>query len=163
MQTVRELRRKDRGLWTAEFVIAERIAVWRATPPLKPFDILSGIYLAAWERLSRAWRAPENFEQVMAEECGLDLPRWCYLADFSRSKSGSYLAPMTREAARILRAAERIANSRYTASRGPADVRCEDFILALVARDDLRIARLLRGSSLDTSKLQPRALTRRAK
>lgn len=139
---------------TPELAVAQMIALWRADGPLSAADLVAGVYLAGWDRLSRLWRTPEAFEELMAAECGLDLPRWCYLADFSRRKPTDKFAGLSPAASQVLRAAGQIATGRGEARAPKIQVGCEDFLVALIARDDLRIARLVKRSGLDTRKLR---------
>jgi hypothetical protein len=57
-------------------VFAQLIAFCKSRDELVPSDLLAGIYVANWERVSKFWSRPELFEDFVAEFCDWDEPRW---------------------------------------------------------------------------------------
>lgn len=139
---------------TEEFALAQMIAVRRAVAPLRPADVLAGVYIAGWERLSRLWQLPEAFEAIMCEECGLSYPRWVYCFEYLRRRRGPASATLSRDLRGILQDAALLAQRRRHRGMAGPNVRSEDFLIALIARKDLRIAELVRESGLDVTRLR---------
>lgn len=142
-----------RRLATQEFALAQNFAVKRATSDLRPQDFLAAVYIVAWERLSRLWANPGTFEELVAEECGLDSPRWTYCIEPAALKPEVRAAGVTHEADDILTAAAKLAEDRRRSGSGEPRVTSEDFLLALIRREDLRLGRVVRESGLDSAKL----------
>lgn len=60
--------------WAAAF--SALIAFCKNRDEMIPSDLLAGIYVANWERLSKFWPQPELFEDFIAEHCDWSEPRW---------------------------------------------------------------------------------------
>ena len=52
------------------------IAFCKNRDELIPSDLLAGMYVANWERVSKFWPQPELFEDFIAEHCDWSEPRW---------------------------------------------------------------------------------------
>jgi hypothetical protein len=57
-------------------VFCTLIAFCNNRDELTPSDLLAGIYVANWERVSKFWSQPELFEDFVAEHCDWSEPRW---------------------------------------------------------------------------------------
>jgi len=57
-------------------VFSTLIAFCKNRDELIPSDLLAGIYVANWERVSKFWSQPELFEDFVAEHCDWSEPRW---------------------------------------------------------------------------------------
>jgi hypothetical protein len=57
-------------------VFSALIAFCKNRDELIPSDLLAGIYVANWERVSKFWPQPELFEDFIAEHCDWSEPRW---------------------------------------------------------------------------------------
>jgi len=57
-------------------LFATLVAFCKGRDDLRPSDLLAGIHVANFERLSRFWPCPELFEDFIAEHCDWSEPRW---------------------------------------------------------------------------------------
>jgi hypothetical protein len=57
-------------------VFASLIAFCKGRDELIPSDLLAGIHVANWERVSGFWPHPELFDDFIAERCDWTEPRW---------------------------------------------------------------------------------------
>jgi hypothetical protein len=74
--------------WATTF--AALIAHCKGRDELVPADLLAGIYVGDWERISVFWPRPELFEDFVAEYCDWSEPRW---ATWQRYRDEERTAP----------------------------------------------------------------------
>ena len=144
---------RRRPLATPEFALAQSIAAWLAASVITPKHLLAGVYIAAWDRLCRLWRDPNAFEELVAQECELPLPRWTYWLEFGkRQRPSGWLIGLSGEASGVLDAAAALARQRAQRG-GPEELRCEDFLFALASNTRLPLGRLVRACGVDMRRL----------
>jgi hypothetical protein len=141
---------------------ALRLAHDRGSSAFDVPDILAGMYIANLERLSKYWRSWEDFEDLVATECGLREPRWFYwiraYESASRGKEGSYfnlLKDLSPELATIWARAGELADSRGTSASAPKPLLTpEDFLLAISRHTGSELGPKLLRSGLDVQRLE---------
>jgi len=74
-------RRFTIGLTRAE-QLAMMVAKSRAAKVLEVADMLAGMYIYEWDRLSRFWAEREEIEEFLRRICSISLQRWNYWITF---------------------------------------------------------------------------------
>ena len=74
-------RRLTRDLLRA-FELAVMIAHSRASEIIEVSDLIAGLYMDGWDRLSRFWRAHEEIEKTMRTLCHISPQRWNYWIEY---------------------------------------------------------------------------------
>jgi hypothetical protein len=174
-------------LSTKELLRAESLATMlassRASEIIEVADLLAGMYINSWERLSSFWPAPEAIESFLENVCQISPQRWHYwIEQYGESKRGTKdrlwriprLRPDLRRKGRptrtkkfqwslelqnIIKAAEQIAPYRDAAGGRELPILTTECVLLCVARNcDSEISHRLVATGLDLSQLEQAAL-----
>ena len=173
---------------TMELTRAESLAVMlansRAAAVMEVSDLLAGMYIYSWERLSKYWNADhrEQVESLLQQICQISPQRWNYwiqLYDKKRregEKQRGWLPawkptkpqpegkPLNHSAALtlLLKQAEEIAPSHDSIDgRDLPILTSECVLLCIVRASQSEISRKLASSGLDVPKLEKDALSSR--
>jgi hypothetical protein len=160
---------------------AAMIAKSRASSVMEVADMVAGMYLSNWERLSRYWpeESHERIETFLRKICQISPQRWNSWIEFydaERHRTGSAAGqfkwrdllqkknaapPAARPSAdleNVLERAQGIAPFRDTYDNRQLPVlTLECVLLCIVRTPDSEIAGRLIGSGLDTAKLEQEA------
>ena len=74
-------RRLTRDLLRA-FELAVMIAHSRASETIEVSDVLAGLYMDNWERLSRFWKDTDEVEKTLRQLCHISPQRWNYWIEY---------------------------------------------------------------------------------
>ena len=142
----------------------------RAAEAVEVADLLAGMYIYDWERLSRYWDEQETIEQYLQQICRISPQRWHHwiqfydqqrhveksrkmeLAASARPRHGQRDQPLTRSAelAALLKNAEEIAPAHDVVDdRSIPIFTCECVLLAIAQRTDSEIGHRLVASGLN--------------
>jgi hypothetical protein len=175
-------------LFTMDLARAETLAIMmansRATSVVEVTDLLAGMYIHDWERLSKYWdyQDQEHIENILRQICEISPQRWHYWIEFYdqkrrdgeerdwlrtllprktdqlAQKSPRYSAALSA----VLAAAEQISPFRDSAAgRDVPVLTSESVLLGIVRSPGSELSRKLIGSGLNTSKLEKVALSSR--
>jgi hypothetical protein len=81
-------RRLTRDL-TRAVQLAMMMAHSRASEVLEVSDLLAGLYMDDWDRLSRFWKSTDEIEQTMRQLCRISPQRWNYWLEYYSEIRGS--------------------------------------------------------------------------
>lgn len=156
--------------------MAEMIAKSRAANLIEVADMLAGMYIYDWERLSKYWKEPERVEGFLQQICRISPQRWNYwienydskrhIAEASKltGRRKSDLPPngpvptRSHELTAIFRKAEEIApHHDRTDERAIPILTCECVLLCIAKARDSEIAHRLVASGLDVPSLEREA------
>jgi hypothetical protein len=177
--------------FTKELACAESLAIMlansRAAAVVEVADLLAGMYIYAWERLSRYWDEDdqEEIESFLRQICQISPQRWHYWIQFydktRRDREGRHgwlpswkrkrEGPAERTLAHsgaltlLLKRAEEIAPSRDTVGGLNIPVLTSECVLLCIVRGHRsELSRKLASSGVNVPKLEREALhSRRAK
>ncbi|MGD0956867.1 MAG: hypothetical protein ABR953_08535 [Candidatus Acidiferrales bacterium] len=177
---LRASRRLTLNLTRAE-KFAAMLAKSRASHVMEVADLLAGMYICDWDRLSRYWEAKnhEEVETFLQSICQISPQRWhswIQLYDqerhkeegrriwrlFIRLKKEPPSEPRVQESTglgAVLRQAEQIAPFRDTAEGRSIPILTSECVLLCIARNyGSEISRKLAATGLDAAKLEQDAL-----
>jgi len=81
-------RRLTRDL-TRAVQLAMMLAHSRASEILEVSDLLAGLYMDDWDRISRFWESTDDIEQTMRQLCRISPQRWNYWLEYYSEIRGS--------------------------------------------------------------------------
>lgn len=160
---------------------AAMLANSRASQVIEVSDLLAGMYICNWDRLSLYWQeedrdeiesflrgicriSPERWHSWMEMYHGLrrETPRWRMLRPLERLKRSSTAEPSVRPSAAlaaVLKRAEEISPSRDTVGgRNMPILTSECVLLCMIRSFGSEITRKLAGTGLDAERLERDAL-----
>jgi hypothetical protein len=167
---------------TADLTRAEKLAAMiahsRASVVIEVADLLAGMYIGDWDRLSRYWREEdqEEIEDFLRNICRISPQRWhswIEFYDLERRKEGkrrtwSFLRPRrngekslphSAALALLFKRAEEISPFRDTVDgRDIPILTCECVLLCMVQSYGTEISRKLASAGLDNARLEREAL-----
>lgn len=156
--------------------MAEMIAKSRAASLIEVADMLAGMYIYDWERLSKYWKEPERVEGFLEQICRISPQRWHYwIGNYDRKRRSAEATKLigprkfdlprdgpaparSRELLAILRKAEEIApHHDRTDGRAIPILTSECVLLCIAKEPDSEIAHRLVASGLDVPSLEREA------
>ncbi len=162
--------------------LACMLASSRASNAVEVADLLAGMYIYEWDRLSRYWDDPEEVEAYLRQICRISPQRWHYWIQFYDRKRYTSepqpkwrpgrkiekpdpedkLLPRTTEVEDLLRRAEVITPFRDNLDGKPIPIlTSESVLLAIALNQESEIARKLKETGLDLASLEQAARDRR--
>ena len=169
---------------TKDLARAERLATMlahsRAAGAVEVADLLAGMYIYDWERLSRYWPEQDAIEQYLQQICRISPQRWHHWIQFydqqrhadenqgkwkwlrpgaaaAAEKDGKPLA-RSAELAALLKSAEEIAPAHDSVEgRSIPILTCECVLFAIAKRTDSEIGHRLVASGLNVVALEQAA------
>ncbi len=148
-------------LWPT--LIALKLASKRRAGTIEVSDLMTGIYIAEFEHLSRFWEQPEQFEHFAVNQLGCDKPRWfywCELYNYFKNRREEYFKGhvhlnYSRSASIILAKAVELAQRGAGRKRTLlAEVRAEHFLLAICRLENIPLCQQIVNSGLDAKGLE---------
>jgi hypothetical protein len=151
------------------------LAASRASNVVEVADLLAGMYIYEWERLSKFWKVQEEIERFLQQICRISPARWHYwiqyydkmrreddrkppwLSKRSSKKAEASEKPPVRSAEleSVLKQAEGIAPFHDTAEGKTIPIlTCECVLLSLAKSKDSELGSRLAGSGLDVTTLE---------
>ena len=158
--------------------LAEMLAHSRAAGAVEVADLLAGMYIYDWERLSKYWPEQDAIEEYLQQICRISPQRWHYWIEFyDRQRRGDEKPPKWQwprpakppeadskplarsgELAALLKIAEEIAPAHdVLEGRSIPILTCECVLLAITKRTDSEIGHRLVASGLDVAELEQAA------
>lgn len=163
---------------TVDLARAERLATMiarsRAAKFIEVADLLAGMYIYEWERLSRFWEDQEEIEQFLQKMCSISPQRWNYwIENYDKQRHDDESAPLSKsrrlrdapgagtplerstELQKILAWAEEIAPFRDDNGGRKIPVLTSECVLLCMARNpQSELSRKLRDTALDLAALE---------
>lgn len=163
---------------TVDLSRAERIAAMiarsRAAKFIEVADLLAGMYIYEWERLSRFWEDREEIEAFLQKICSISPQRWNYwIGSYDKERNmyeddrvsagrklkneraGDALPERSSELQKILTWAEEIAPFRDDEGGRKIPVLTTECVLLCIARNpQSEVSRKLRETALDLGALE---------
>src|SRR5271156_490727 len=155
--------------------LATMLAQSRAARVVEVADLLAGMYIYDWERLSKYWEDQDNIEQYLQQICRISPQRWHHWIQFydqqrhGEQQPGPWkwlrpskivktvskdLAP-SAELRAILQRAEEVAPAHdLVEDRMIPILTCECVLLAMAQKTDSEIGHRLISSGIDLSGLE---------
>lgn len=150
------------------------IARSRAAKFIEVADLLAGMYMYEWERISRFWEDPEEIERFLQTICSISPQRWNYWMDnydkkrhdneqdrlggrrtMKSSRVEDAMLPRSSELEKIVSWAEEIAPFREEADGRKIPVLTSECMLLCIARNPQSdVSRKLRDTALDLAALE---------
>jgi hypothetical protein len=158
--------------------LAAMLAHSRAASAVEVADLLAGMYIYDWERLSKYWPEQDGIEEYLQQICRISPQRWHYWIEFydqqrrgdekppkwqwPRPAKGSDAdaKPLARsgELTALLKIAEEIAPAHdVVEGRNIPILTCECVLLAITKRTDSEIGHRLVASGLNVAELEQAA------
>jgi hypothetical protein len=158
--------------------LAEMLAHSRAASAVEVADLLAGMYIYDWERLSKYWPEQDAIDEYLQQICRISPQRWHYWIEFydqlrrgdekppkwqwpRPAKSPEADAkPLARsgELTALLKIAEEIAPTHdVVEGRNIPILTCECVLLAITKRTDSEIGHRLVASGLNVRELEQAA------
>jgi len=158
--------------------LAEMLAHSRAASAVEVADLLAGMYIYDWERLSKYWPERDGIEEYLQQICRISPQRWHYWIEFYDQQrrgdekppkwqwprpakdSEADAKPLARsgELTTLLKIAEEIAPAHdVLEGRNIPILTCECVLLAITKRTDSEIGHRLVASGLDVAELEQAA------
>jgi hypothetical protein len=158
--------------------LAAMLAHSRAASAVEVADLLAGMYIYDWERLSKYWPEQDGIENFLQQICRISPQRWHYwIAFYDQQRrgdekqakwqwprpakdSGADGKPLGRssELLALLKDAEEIAPAHDSLKgRSIPILTCECVLLAIARRTDSEIGHRLVASGLNVSELEQAA------
>jgi hypothetical protein len=158
--------------------LAEMLAHSRAASAVEVADLLAGMYIYDWERLSKYWPEQDRIEEYLQQICRISPQRWHYWIEFyDQQRRGDEKPPKwqwTRpakspepdgeplgrsgELTALLKIAEEIAPAHdVVEGRNIPILTCECVLLAITKRTDSEIGHRLVASGLNIGELEQAA------
>ena len=166
--------RLTRDLSRAE-TLATMLAQSRAARAIEVADLLAGMYIYDWERLSKYWEEQDGIEQYLQQICRISPQRWHHWIQFyDQQRNGdenrgpwTWLRPSTSATAAntdlapsaelraIFQAAEQIAPAHdLVEDRMIPILTCECVLLAMTKKTDSEVGHRLISSGIDVNGLE---------
>jgi hypothetical protein len=158
--------------------LAEMLAHSRAANAVEVADLLAGMYIYDWERLSKYWPEQDGIETFLQQICRISPQRWHHWIEFydqqrrgderqanwpwprpgkTPSTDGQTLA-RSSELLALLKSAEEIAPAYdQLEGRSIPILTCECVLLAIAKRTDSEIGHRLVASGLNVAELEQAA------
>lgn len=154
--------------------LARMLAESRAAGAVEVADLLAGMYLYEWERLSKFWDEQSEIERFLQQICRISPQRWHYWMEFhdrqrrevGQQKKWRALGSVKKKAGRekplgrsaelesVLEKAGRIAPFHDTVEGKPIPIlTCECVLLAIARCTDSETGQRLAASGLDIASL----------
>ena len=158
--------------------LAAMLAHSRAASAVEVADLLAGMYIYDWERLSKYWPEQDGIEEYLQQICRISPQRWHYWIEFyDQQRRGDEkppkwqwprpaknpdadAKPMARsnELTALLKSAEEVAPAHdVLEDRIIPILTCECVLLAIAKRTDSEIGHRLVASGLDVAELEQAA------
>jgi hypothetical protein len=158
--------------------LAAMLAHSRAASAVEVADLLAGMYIYDWERLSKYWPEQDGVEEYLQQICRISPQRWHYWIEFydqrrrGDEKSAKWQWPRSArspnaegkplarssELNSLLQSAEELAPAHdVVESRSIPILTCECVLLAIAKRTDSEIGHRLVAAGLDVVELEQAA------
>jgi len=158
--------------------LAEMLAHSRAANAVAVADLLAGMYIYDWERLSKYWPEQDRIEEYLQQICRISPQRWHYWIEFHDQQRRSDEQPpkwqwprpaknpeadgkplaRSSELTALLKSAEEVAPAHDVVDgRNIPILTCECVLLAIAKRTDSEIGHRLVASGLNVSELEQAA------
>jgi hypothetical protein len=157
--------------------LASMLAHSRAAQAVEIADLLAGMYIYDWERLSKYWEQQDAIEEYLQQICRISPQRWHHWIQFYdgqrrasekqdkwnwliRTRSATEEQPLGRSAEleSLLKTAEEIAPAHDVVDdRTIPILTCECVLLAIAQRTDSEIGHRLIASGLNVIELEQAA------
>jgi hypothetical protein len=161
--------------------LAVMLAQSRAAQAVEVADLLAGMYIYDWERLSKYWEEQDAIEEYLQHICRISPPRWHHWIQFYDQQKGEtsakpapwkWLRPVTKtngkanskrlrpssELQDVFQRAEEISPSHdLIDDRFIPILTCECVLLAMTQRTDSEIGHRLVASGIDVNALEQAA------
>jgi hypothetical protein len=158
--------------------LAEMLAHSRAASAVEVADLLAGMYIYDWERLSKYWPEQDGIEEYLQQICRISPQRWHYWIEFyDQQRRGDDKPPKWQwprpakspeaegkplahsgELTALLKIAEEIAPAHDVLDgRSIPILTCECVLLAITKRTDSEIGHRLVASGLNLGALEQAA------
>jgi hypothetical protein len=158
--------------------LAEMLAHSRAASAVEVADLLAGMYIYDWERLSRYWPEQDGIEEYLQQICRISPQRWHYWIEFyDQQRRGEEKPPKWQwprpakipetegkplarsgELTALLKIAEEIAPAHdVVQGRNIPILTCECVLLAITKRTESEIGHRLVASGLNIGELEQAA------
>jgi hypothetical protein len=158
--------------------LAEMLAHSRAASAVEVADLLAGMYIYDWERLSKYWPEQDGIEEYLQQICRISPQRWHYWIEFyDQQRRGDErppkwqwprpakspeadVKPLARsgELTALLKIAEEMAPAHdVLEGRNVPILTCECVLLAIAKRTDSEIGHRLVASGLNVAELEQAA------
>jgi hypothetical protein len=158
--------------------LAEMLAHSRAASAVEVADLLAGMYIYDWERLSKYWAEHDRIEEYLQQICRISPQRWHYWIEFyDQQRRGDEKPPKWQwprpakspetdgkplarsgELTALLKIAEEIAPAHdVVEGRNIPILTCECVLLAITKRTDSEIGHRLVASGLNIGELEQAA------
>ncbi len=158
--------------------LAEMLAHSRAASAVEVADLLAGMYIYDWERLSKYWQEQDGIEEYLQQICRISPQRWHYWIEFyDQQRRGDEKPPKWQwprpakspepegkplarsgELSALLKIAEEIAPAHDVVDgRNIPILTCECVLLAITKRTDSEIGHRLVASGLNIGELEQAA------
>lgn len=158
--------------------LAAMLAHSRAASAVEVSDLLAGMYIYDWERLSKYWPEQDGIEEYLQQICRISPQRWHYWIEFyDQQRRGDEKPPKwqwprpakspdadskplarSSELTALLKIAEEIAPAHdVLEGRRIPILTCECVLLAITKRTDSEIGHRLVASGLNVSELEQAA------
>jgi hypothetical protein len=158
--------------------LAEMLAHSRAASAVEVADLLAGMYIYDWERLSKYWPEQDAIEEYLQQICRISPQRWHYWIEFYDQQRRGHEKPAnwqwprpaknpegdgkplarSGELTALLKSAEEIAPAHDVLDgRNIPILTCECVLLAIAKRTDSEIGHRLVASGLNIGELEQAA------
>jgi hypothetical protein len=158
--------------------LAEMLAHSRAASAIEVADLLAGMYIYDWERISKYWPEQDGIEEYLQQICRISPQRWHYWIEFyDQQRRGDEKPPKWQwprpakspeaDTKPLARSGELTALLKIAEAMAPAhDVQegrnipiltCECVLLAITKRTDSEIGHRLVASGLNVAELEQAA------
>src|ERR1700722_777148 len=158
--------------------LAAMLAHSRAASAVEVADLLAGMYIYDWERLSKYWPEQDGIEEYLQQICRISPQRWHYWIEFyDQQRRGNEKPPKwqwprpakntdadakplarSSELTALLRSAEEIAPAHDLHDGHSIPIlTCECVLLAIANRTDSEIGHRLVASGLNVGELEQAA------
>jgi hypothetical protein len=155
--------------------LAEMLAHSRAASAVEVADLLAGMYIYDWERLSKYWPEQDGIEEYLQQICRISPQRWHYWIEFyDQQRRGDEKPPKWQwprpakspeaDAKPLARSGELTALLKIAEGMAPAHdvldgrnipiLTCECVLLAITKRTDSEIGHRLVASGLSLGELE---------
>src|ERR1700677_1660011 len=157
--------------------LAEMLAHSRAASTVEVADLLAGMYIYDWERLSKYWPEQDGIEEYLQQICRISPQRWHYWIEFydqqrrgeekpakwqwprpKGPEADSKPLPRSSELNVLLKSAEELAPAHdVVEGRMIPILTCECVLLAIAKRTDSEIGHRLVAAGLNVGELEQAA------
>ena len=158
--------------------LAEMLAHSRAANAVAVADLLAGMYIYDWERLSKYWPEQDRIEEYLQQICRISPQRWHYWIEFhDQQRRGDEQPPKwqwprpaknpeadgkplarSSELTALLKSAEEVAPAHDVVDgRNIPILTCECVLLAIAKHTDSEIGHRLVASGLNLAELEQAA------